>query len=514
MDVLLVGPYEGKNIEERRFIAPPLGIHRIASYLRRKGTSAEVFDPYIASEDALATLISEHQYEIIGFSMTHMTLENDMALVYLCKKASPNSILVAGGIEATFNHQQILESCPVDIVVIGEGEKPLLNVCNKYKKETSLTECFRDVNGLIIKENNDVRLTGYNRPLSMSEFEEVSMSMDFGSIPYQNYWALIGQLYEEPDMQEIRCIRLFTANYCPLRCTFCSSTNFLDEASGERGGKRAKMVQLPAEQIVSLIKMALTSHPLTETFILQDDDFMLRRNRVIELCEAITREKENGSLPKSLSFICQSRVDDVDPYLLKELVHAGFRLIGYGVESFSDRILNEFNKRTTAQAGWNAINWTLDVGIKPFLNIILFPPSGNEDDLLVTLDGCLESAEKGCEVAIEPYIMPLPGSDIADQKGLIWDRKDIIIPGTRKVITKADRILPSDNSVREVALKFDERLPHFEEYFAEKYDMRHLSTRVRALIAFYIICDIMDEDERKNRIEKLISHYSHVSAST
>lgn len=514
MAVLLVGPYEGKNIEERRFIAPPLGIHRIASYLRRNGTSTEVFDPYIESEDALATLISEHRYEIIGFSMTHMTLENDMSLVYLCKKVSPNSILVAGGIEATFNHQQILESCPVDIVVMGEGEKPLLRICNNYRKSASLTECFKNIEGLIIRENNDVRLTGYNRALSVSEFEEVSMSMDFGNIPYQSYWALIEQLYEEPDMREIRCIRLFTANYCPLKCTFCSSTNFLDKASGEQGGKRTKMVQLPAEQIASLIKMALTSHPLTETFILQDDDFMLRRNRVMELCKLITREKKNGSLPKSLSFICQSRVDDVDPYLLKELAHAGFRLIGYGVESFSDRILNEFNKRTTAEASWNAINWTLDVGIKPFLNIILFPPSCNEDDLLVTLDGCLESVEKGCEVAIEPYVMPLPGSDIADQKGLIWDTKDITIPGTGRVIAKTDRILPSEDSVREVALKFDERLAYFEAYFAGKYGVRHLSTRVRALIAFYVVCDIMDEDERKNRIEKLISRYSHASAST
>ena len=277
MNILLIGPYEGKNIEKQRFIAPPLGIHRIASYLRKNGISTTVFDPYIENEDDLKKLISKMSFEIIGFSMTFMTLENDMSRVHLCKKVSPNSILVGGGIEATFNRQQILESCPVDIVILGEGEKPLLNICNKYKKVMSLIECFKDVKGLIIKENTEWIFTGYNRPLSALEFEEVTMNMDFDNIPYQKYWALIEKLYEEPDMQEIRTIRLFTANYCPHRCTFCSSTNFLDEASGIRGRGRTKVVGLSAEQIVSLIKKTLTSHPLAETFILQDDNFMLKK---------------------------------------------------------------------------------------------------------------------------------------------------------------------------------------------------------------------------------------------
>lgn len=508
MNVLLIGPYEGKNIEKLRFIAPPLGIHRIVSYLRRNGISATVFDPYIENEDNLKKLIVKTPYEIIGFSMTFMTLENDMSLVYLCKKVSPNSILVGGGIEATFNHQQILQSCPVDIVILGEGENPLLNICNKYKRGMSLIECFKDVKGVIIKENNDVRFTGYNRPLSAPEFEEVTTNMDFNSIPYQKYWVLIEKLYEDPDMREIRTIRLFTANYCPHRCTFCSSTNFLDEASGIRGRGRTKVVGLSAEQIVSLIKKALTSHPLTKTFILQDDNFMLKKKRVMELCKIIKEEKENGRLSKTLSFICQSRVHDVDPYLLKQMSATGFRLIGYGVESFSEEILNKFNKKTTIQTIWNAINWTLEARIKAFLNIILFPPSCTEEDLLVTIDGCIKSEEKGCEVAIEPYIMPLSGSDIVKEKGLIWDKKNIIIPGTEKSIIKTNRLLPNDKSVREIALKFDECLSDFQGYFAEKYNLKHLSTRVRSLISFYVVCDIMKEDERMSKIEKLISRWS------
>jgi anaerobic magnesium-protoporphyrin IX monomethyl ester cyclase len=507
MNVLLIGPYEGKNVEKLRFIAPPLGIHRIASYLRRNDIPATVFDPYIENVDDLEKLLTEITYEIIGFSMTYMTLENDMSLVYLCKKISPGSILVGGGIEATFNHLQILRSCPVDILVLGEGEKPLLNICKVYKKGLNLIECFKQIGGLLIKDNSNLVFTGYNKALSASEFEDMTVNMDFNGIPYQKYWALLEKLYAKPNMQEIRSIRLFTANYCPYKCTFCSSTNFLDEASGTRGKKRTKIVELTAERIIILIKKALISYPLAETFILQDDNFMLKKQRIVKLCELIRTEKENKGLPKSLSFICQSRVDDVDPYLLKDMSTAGFRLIGYGVESFSEKILNDLNKKTTIQTIWNAINWTLDVGIKSFLNIILFPPSCTKEDLLITIDGCIKSVEMGCEVAIEPYIMPLSGSDIAKEKDLIRDEKNVIIPGTDKSIVKSDRLLPNDEFVREIASKFDKYLPDFLRYFSEKYGLMHLSTRVRSLISFYVVCNILEDEDRKKRIEKLISQW-------
>ena len=48
----------------------------------------------------------------------------------LQKKFHPEAIFVAGGIEAQFNYQNVLDKTPCKIVIISEGEKSLLALAN------------------------------------------------------------------------------------------------------------------------------------------------------------------------------------------------------------------------------------------------------------------------------------------------------------------------------------------------------------------------------------------------
>jgi radical SAM superfamily enzyme YgiQ (UPF0313 family) len=505
INVLLIGPYEGKSGKKIRFLAPPLGIHRIASHLRRHGVLVDVFDPNIEHEKKLSRMLLKRFYHIIGFSMLHSTLENDLSLVYVCNKCSPRSVLVAGGMEATFQPTLVLKLSPVKAVVLGEGERPMLNICREYKEGSNPDSWLKSVDGLIIKQDNNFVLTSYNEPLGHTEFEEVTMFMDFDKVPYQKYWAFTERLYEKPSAQEIRAIRIFTTNYCPYKCAFCSSTHFHDESAGTRGTKRSKIVYLAPQKTLALIKRAIKAHPTTETIIFSDDNFTLHRRRVIDICAAIMKSKKSNELPKSLSFICESRVKDVNPDLLEYMTGAGFRLVGYGVESFSDRVLEKFNKGTDFQSNWNAIEWTLNAGITPFLNIILFAPYCNKDDLFVTVDESVKAAERGCEIGIEPYVMPLPGSDIA-KENLEIDCRQVKIPKTEVSFLKAERILPMDEEVRKIALDFEKKIPRIERYFARKYGLKHLPSRVRSLIYFYTIYSITRGSRKQmDTIERLLS---------
>ena len=53
MNVLLIGPQSKKEAAERSFMAPPLGVARLAGYLRKRGHYAEAFDPnlYLLTND-------------------------------------------------------------------------------------------------------------------------------------------------------------------------------------------------------------------------------------------------------------------------------------------------------------------------------------------------------------------------------------------------------------------------------------------------------------------------------
>src|SRR5262245_39074110 len=125
--VLLVGPYD-PHCGEYTFLAPPLGVWRLKGFVDSLGHHAQVFDPNCcgeAPETALRRLLEERHWDVVGISTTGMTLRYDLALAHLAARVSPRSLLVAGGMEATFEPELLYRLGPFDLVMLGEGEKPL-----------------------------------------------------------------------------------------------------------------------------------------------------------------------------------------------------------------------------------------------------------------------------------------------------------------------------------------------------------------------------------------------------
>src|SRR5215475_3289529 len=108
--VLLVGPYDPSG-GEYTFLAPPLGVWRLAGVLRAAGARVEVFDPNCGDGDpalALGSMARSGAWDIIGISTTGMTLRHDLSLSHVVKRAAPTAVLVAGGMEATFDPETVL----------------------------------------------------------------------------------------------------------------------------------------------------------------------------------------------------------------------------------------------------------------------------------------------------------------------------------------------------------------------------------------------------------------------
>jgi radical SAM superfamily enzyme YgiQ (UPF0313 family) len=116
---------------EYTFLAPPLGVWRLCGVLRRAGHDARVFDPNCcegSTAAALRRVLADRRFDLIGVSTTGMTLRYDLALAHLAKRLQPEALLVAGGMEATFDPETLFRLSPFDLVVLGEGELPLLDL--------------------------------------------------------------------------------------------------------------------------------------------------------------------------------------------------------------------------------------------------------------------------------------------------------------------------------------------------------------------------------------------------
>ena len=338
--VVLVGAYESSDSSRVRFLAPQLGIERLAAYVRSQGFDVLTIDPNIDDLNQFRKLFQSKEPLVVGFSISYVTLINDFSLIYFVKKNSPSSLIVAGGQQATFDYKEILEIAPVDIVVLGEGEFPFLEIV----KAAAANKDVFGISGIVYKKDKEVIRNGNNRPLSKSEFIQMTLNVDFRKINYRKYWDQIASFYESPNYSEIKTIRLFTVNYCPMQCTFCSSRTFQNAANGSVDeqfnlkGASTKMIGLDSPDLINLINNALKCYPDTRRFYLQEDEHLLLKNRVEQFCEDIISLKSKGELPEDLEFMCQARVEDVNKPLLRLMKSAGYAVIGYGVESFSKKM--------------------------------------------------------------------------------------------------------------------------------------------------------------------------------
>src|SRR6516225_6879982 len=126
--ILLIGPYD-PHCGEYTFLAPPLGVWRLAGVLESAGAHAKVFDPNCCvgpPQRALERELLATPWDLIGVSTTGMTLRFE--LEHLAHRIAPGALMVAGGMEATFRPELMFKLGPFDKVVLGEGERPLLEL--------------------------------------------------------------------------------------------------------------------------------------------------------------------------------------------------------------------------------------------------------------------------------------------------------------------------------------------------------------------------------------------------
>jgi len=472
--ILLVSPTSEGTMSKVKWLTPPLGIVRIAGYLNSHGHHAEWIDLNYcnaARDGKLEDKLKEKKWDIIGFSVLDDSLVNDIKNMWIAKKLCPNALFVAGGIESQFNYQTILDKSPCKIVILGEGEIPMLLIANEVPLE--------EIPGIVFKRDAV--------PLSKELFWEATKSIEWEKIPYEKYWDFYIEKYkdqlDEKRINEIHTIRIFTHNYCPFGCTFCSSTRQLQAASG----KAVKLVDIDTESLIQLLERIKKAHPRVRTIYFTDDNFLLNKEKVIKFCQEVIKKDLN------LSFICFARVSDLSDDILKWLKKANFRLLNIGVESFSQKVLDEIRKRYNAEEIITKIKLVKKYGIHPFISVILITPESTLDDVEITVDKTIELIEDGTVTAsVALACIPLKGSTM-HEKYHDFATEIIEVPGTKYTIKRNYNILANDPYVREAQLRFFGGInKEIEKYMKEK-GVSHVPSSVQALIRLKFMKKIIND---------------------
>jgi len=485
--VLLAGPYD-PHCGEYTFLAPPLGVWRLAGVLAAAGVEVKVFDPNCCvgpPQRALERELLRKAWDVIGISTTGMTLRFDLELAHLARRLAPSAIMVAGGMEATFRPQLMFDLGPFDLVALGEGEHPLLALAERLR----LGQPLGGIQGTAERKADGSILKLPQQALDREELRAAIFNTPYEKMPYEAYWDRLEAAYRvgalptkaarEAQLAEIRSVRLITLNYCPMGCTFCSATNFLHEAQGSI----APIARLTADECLSMIERIVAAHPRVRTVIFQDDIFVFTKDkRVLPLCQAIVAAKERGSIPRELQFISTNRIDAMTHERLAAMRRAGFRVLGFGVENFSAATLAEFNKAQIHRHIEPMLTAALQLGITPFLDLILSSPHSSLEDVALTLREAYGWLLRGCEIGMYPYVIPFSGAQLARDPTLTPHIRHARrqVAGTAIAWDQPAKILPLDLKVSEVILRIER---DFETMLGQlQATGAHLPSRVRSLV--------------------------------
>jgi hypothetical protein len=167
---------------------------------------------------------------------------------------------------------------------------------------------------------------------------------------------------------------------------------------------------------------------------------------------------------------------------------AGFRVLGFGIESFSPNVLAQFNKAQIYRHIEPMLTAALAMGITPFLDLILSSPWATLHDVAETLREGYRWLRRGCEIGMYPYVIPFSGAAMAQDRTLLPYTVSVRyrVAGTGVQWDQPAKILPIDPTVSAVILRierdFEAMLGTLEQQAA------HLPSRIRSLV--WILCSV------------------------
>lgn len=224
---------------------------------------------------------------------------------------------------------------------------------------------------------------------------------------------------------------------CPFRCSFCLMSTL---------GYKYRTVENVMTELHSLAKQGIRE------IYFDDQTFAAVRNRAIELCHRLIKEKFY------FSWSCWSRVDIVDEMLLRLMKKAGCHTIMFGAETSRNDILAQENKGYTKEQVQVTFKICQKLNIRTLASFILGLPGE-------TKKSCLEiikfSKSLGADFASFNVPVPRVRTDLrkrAIQKGWIDDLKTMDQSGSFVVmgndsLSRTDIEFLKKKAVREFFLR-------------------------------------------------------------
>lgn len=381
---ILINPPTGMFIRDDRCQVPvkglssglrtPLDLAYMAAMLEKENFKCAIRD-YPAESKTWQDFkkdIENNDFNMLVISVTTPTLYTDLLACDIAKEVNPSILTIAKGAHFAADDREVMERVKnLDIAIRGEYELAVQELGQNRLLEQILGITYRN-NG-IIKRNP-------NRP-----FLE---NMDILPLPARH--LLNNRLYIRPDTGEMMT-SIQTNRGCPARCVYC----LVRTVSG------SKILARSPESIANEMRVCKEQFGIRD-FYFRADTFTWDKEWMVKVCQSIVDKKLD------VSWVCNSRVDTIDEERLVRLKKSGCWMIGFGIESGDQDILNKMKKGTTLQQAIDAVDMCRKYDIKTYLFWVLGLPWETEESIKNTMKFARKIKGDFAEFHIA---YPFPGTD-------------------------------------------------------------------------------------------------------
>ncbi len=438
MKVLLTHPRFEPNTN------PPLGIAYIASYLRQNGIEAEILDCTFRDFAHAEERLSKGNFDFLGISCFTMNYNKGLEMARIAKEANPDVHVCFGGNHPTIMPDAVLKEQAVDSVAVGEGEQTVLETVKSLEKGKPLKGAL----GLAYKEKGKAF---HNKPRPLIENLDTLPFPARDLLPMDDYLnAEIGRgawAVKQPSTS------IIGSRGCPYNCTYCSSYLMF--------GRRTRFRS--AESIVREIEFLIGRYRINGLSFV-DDTYALNPKKMIEFCDLLV---ERGI---GLEWICNARVNTVNPEVLRKMKSAGCTTVSYGVESGDQWVLdNILKKGITLKQVEDAFKWTKDAGMYADALFMVGTPGETRRHIENTIRFARKINADVCNFSITRPMPKTEMYDIALKYGTItaksWDDYSFM---AKPIFSSKE--LPADE------IKRLQRKAYFSFYFNPLYILRQITS--------------------------------------
>jgi len=364
----------------------PVSLIYLGTYLKQKGVPVRIFDGQVMeqTEAAVRLQIEEFAPTMVGITTYTPMAPDAHKIASVIKKIDPSLPVVMGGTHPSVLAREVMADPNVDYVVRGEGEETVFELVEALSTEDGEKNLDK-VLGLTYRKGAEL----VSNPARALEVDLDKLPIpDWSMLPLDRYHQLPESTFRTP----VRAI--LTSRGCPYKCVYCSSRY----TSGYKYRYRS------ADNVCDELDILINQYGARQILFL-DDNFVVNKKRTHELMDEMIRR----GFHRKILWTCAGRVDQVDQPLLEKMKAAGCKLMSFGIETGSQRLLDLLKKGAKVEQARKAVELARKAGLKTRGTMMLGIPTETREESLATIKF---AKDIGLNFAKFSLTTPYPGTEI------------------------------------------------------------------------------------------------------